>query len=210
MMTGQIQQGRWFAAWTAAQMITGTGDAPIDPHLRKNTIRQQIQPSIGGDRIRLTLSNEYGIMPAVFESVSIAYLIEPSRNGIESLTNTTIIFAGLQSVGLPAGETVTSETVVQLSKGAIQSKKIKVDLSLEELDASGFKKGATYEEIKQYVLEHMGLKVSCLYIAQVKQKCGIIERECYNKPKSENARQPQCSPEKEAAIRAALEHFRMI
>ena len=102
------------------------------------------------------------------------------------------------------------ETVVQLSKGEIQSKKIKVDLSLEELDTSGFKKGATYEEIKRYVLEHTGLKVSCLYIAQVKQKCGIIERECYNKPKSENARQPQCPPEKEAAIRAALEHFRMI
>ena len=69
---------------------------------------------------------------------------------------------------------------------------------------------ATYEEIKQYVLEHTGLKVSYLYIAPVKHKCGIIARECYNKPKSENPRQPQCTPEKEAAIRAALEHFRMI
>ena len=111
MMTGQIQQGGWFAAWTAAQMITGTGDESIDPHLRKNTIRQQIQPSIGGDRIRLTLSNEYGIMPAVFESVSIARLIEPDRNAIDPLTNTVITFAGLQSVELPAGETVTSDAI---------------------------------------------------------------------------------------------------
>ena len=69
---------------------------------------------------------------------------------------------------------------------------------------------ATYEEIKEYVLEHMGLKVSNLYIAQIKQKCGIIERENYNLPKSENSRQPKCSPEKEEARREALEHFRMI
>ena len=59
---------------------------------------------------------------------------------------------------------------------------------------------ATYGQIKDYVLEHTGLKVSSLYIAQVKQKCGIIERENYNKPKSEDARQPQCPSETEAAI----------
>ena len=69
---------------------------------------------------------------------------------------------------------------------------------------------ATYEEIKDYVLEHMGLKVSSLYIAQVKQKYGIIERENYNMPKSENSRQPKCPPEKEKAIREALKYFRMI
>ena len=74
---------------------------------------------------------------------------------------------------------------------------IEIDLDLDELDLTAAESKATYEEIKQYVLEHTGLKVSCLYIAQVKQKCGIIERECYNKPKSENARQPQCPPEKE-------------
>ncbi len=102
------------------------------------------------------------------------------------------------------------ETVVQLSKGEIQSKKIRVDFSLEDMDMSGFQKGATYGEIKAYVKEHTGLTVSSLYIAQVKQKCGIIERENYNKPKSENAKQPQCPPEKEAAIREALKHFRMI
>ena len=106
--------------------------------------------------------------------------------------------------------TLHVETVVQLSKGEIQSKKIRVDFSLEDMDMSGFQKGATYGEIKTYVKEHTGLTVSSLYIAQVKQKCGIIERENYNKPKSEDSRQPQCPPEKEAAIRAALEYFRMI
>lgn len=75
---------------------------------------------------------------------------------------------------------------------------------------SGFQQGATYEQIKAYVLEKHGLKVSSLYIAQVKQKCGIIERENYNNPKSENSRQPKCPPEKEAAITEALKFFRMI
>lgn len=69
---------------------------------------------------------------------------------------------------------------------------------------------ATYEEIKEYVLEHTGLKISSLYIVQVKQKCGIIERINYYLPKSENFRQPKCPPEKEKAIRGALEYFRMI
>ena len=68
---------------------------------------------------------------------------------------------------------------------------------------------ATYGEIKAYVLEHSGMKVSSLYIAQVKQKYGIIERENYNKPKSENARQPKCPPEKEAAIIEAFRYFHL-
>jgi 23S rRNA (uracil1939-C5)-methyltransferase len=102
------------------------------------------------------------------------------------------------------------ETVVQLSKGKIDSKKIKVEFSLEDMDTSGLQQGATYGQIKERVLEQTGLKVSSLYIAQVKQKCGIIERESYNKPKSEDARQPQCPPDKEAAIRAALKYFGMI
>lgn len=81
---------------------------------------------------------------------------------------------------------------------------------MDEMDLTAAEKKATYQEIKEYVLKHSGLKVSSLYIAQVKQKCGIIERENYNKPKSEDAKQPQCPPEKEAAIRAALEYFQMI
>ena len=74
----------------------------------------------------------------------------------------------------------------------------------------GAESKATYEEIKDYVLKHSGLKVSNLYIAQIKQKCGIIERANYNLLKSKNSRQPKCPSEKEAAIREALEHFRMI
>ena len=69
---------------------------------------------------------------------------------------------------------------------------------------------AAYAEIKAFVLEQYGLKVSSLYIAQVKEKYGIIERENYNKPKSEDAKQPQCPPEKEKAITEALKHFGMI
>ncbi len=102
------------------------------------------------------------------------------------------------------------ETVVLLSKGEIDSKKVRVEFSLEGMDMSGFQNDATYGQIKERVLEQTGLKVSSLYIAQVKQKYGIIERENYNKPKSENARQPQCPPEKEAAITEALKYFGMI
>ena len=102
------------------------------------------------------------------------------------------------------------ETVVLLSKGIIDSKKVRVEFSLEDMDMSGFRKGATYQQIKDYVLDHTGLKVSTLYIAQVKQKYGIIERENYNKPKFEDTHQPQCPPEKEAAIVEALRHFGMI
>lgn len=101
------------------------------------------------------------------------------------------------------------ETVCLLSKLNVKHH-IEVELHMDELDLTAAESKATYEEIKNYVLEHTGLKVSNLYIAQIKQKCGIIERVNYNLPKSENSRQPKCPPEKEAAIREALEHFRMI
>ena len=101
------------------------------------------------------------------------------------------------------------ETVCLLSK--LQSKEhIEIEVKMDELDLTSAESKATYEEIMAYVLEHTGLKVSSLYIAQVKQKYGIIERENYNKPKSENAKQPQCPPEKEKAITEALRHFGMI
>lgn len=105
-------------------------------------------------------------------------------------------------------QTVHVETVVLLSK-LKSTQHIEVQLNMDDLDLIAAESKATYEEIKEYVLEHSGLKVSNLYIAQVKQKCGIIERENYNKPKSENARQPQCPPEKEEAILEALTHFGM-
>ena len=86
---------------------------------------------------------------------------------------------------------------------------INIDVDVEEMvqDKRGM---ATYGQIKDYVLEYSGLNVSSLYIAQVKQKHGIIERENYNKPKSEDARQPQCPLEKERAITEALKHFGML
>ena len=101
----------------------------------------------------------------------------------------------------------TAETVVLLSKGMVDSRKVKVDFSLEDLDLSEFKGKAIYEQIKAYVLEQTGLKVSSLYIAQIKKKCGLDVGENFNLPKSENARQPQCTPEKEEAIMQAFKHF---
>ena len=87
---------------------------------------------------------------------------------------------------------------------------IEIDLDLDELDATSAEAKATYQEIKDYVLKEFGLKVSSLYISQVKRKCGIEVGENYNLPKSENARVPQCPKEKEDAIKAALEYFAMI
>ena len=78
------------------------------------------------------------------------------------------------------------------------------------MDVTPAESKASYQEIKDWVLAHMGLKVSCWYIAQVKAKHGIIERECYNKAKSDGSRVPQCPPENEKAIEDALRHFRMI
>ena len=106
--------------------------------------------------------------------------------------------------------TVHVETVVLLSKGEVDSKKIRVEFSLEDMDMSEFQDGATYTQIKDYVLEHSGLKVSNLYISQIKRKCGIGVGKNYNLPKSEDSRQPQCPPEKEKAIMEAFEYFGMI
>ena len=106
--------------------------------------------------------------------------------------------------------TANVETVVLLSKGEIDSKKVRVEFSLEDMDMSGFQKGATYEQIKAYVLEHSGLKVSSLYISQIKRKCGLEVGQNYNLSKKEDAKVPQCPPEKESAIREALKFYNLI
>ena len=106
--------------------------------------------------------------------------------------------------------TVHVETVVLLSKGEVDSKKIRVEFSLEDLDTFGFQQGATYGQIKERVLEQTGLKVSSLYISQIKRKYGLEVGQNYNVSKKENAKVPQCPPEKEAAIREALQFFNMI
>ena len=102
------------------------------------------------------------------------------------------------------------ETVVLLSKGEIDSKKVRVEFSLEDMDMYGFQKGATYEQTKAYVLEQTGLKVSSLYISQIKRKCGLDVGQNYNLSKKEDAKVPQCPPEKEAAIMEALKYFQII
>ena len=105
--------------------------------------------------------------------------------------------------------TANVETVVLLSQQKPDDT-IEIDLDLDELDATSAELKATYQEIKDYVLKESGLKVSSLYISQVKRKCGIEVGENYNLPKSENARVPQCPKEKEEAIKAALKYFAMI
>ena len=107
------------------------------------------------------------------------------------------------------GMTVHVETVVLLSQQKPDDT-IEIDLDLDELDATSAELKATYQEIKDYVLKEFGLKVSSLYISQVKRKCGIEVGENYNLPKSENARVPQCPKEKEEAIKAALKYYAMI
>ena len=109
------------------------------------------------------------------------------------------------------GQTVHTETVGVLSKLHEAKHHVKVKLDMDEMDITSAESKATYEEIKKYVAEHNdGMKVSNLYIAQIKQKHGIIERENYNKPKSEKGGQPECPKEKEIAIEEALKYFQMI
>ena len=101
------------------------------------------------------------------------------------------------------------ETVVLLSK--LNAKQhIEVELNLDELDLTAAESKATYDEIKAYVLEKYGLKVSILYISQVKRKCGLDVGQNYNLSKKEDAKVPQCPPDKEAAIMEALKHFHMV
>ena len=110
---------------------------------------------------------------------------------------------------LPLETETTVETVVLLSK--LNTKQhIEVELNLDELDLTAAESKATYDEIKAYVLEKYGLKVSSLYISQVKRKCGMDVGQNYNLSKKEDAKVPQCPPEKEAAIMDALKHFQMI
>ena len=107
---------------------------------------------------------------------------------------------------LPLETETTVETVCLLSK--LQSKEhIEIEVKMDELDLTSAESKATYDEIKAYVLEKHGLKVSSLYISQVKRKCRLDVGRKYNLPKSEGVKVPQCPPEKEAAIMDALRHF---
>lgn len=111
------------------------------------------------------------------------------------------------------GQTVHTETVVLLSKGVVDKdnfRKVKVDFSLEDMDLTELRGKATYAQVKEYILNEFGLKASSLYIAQVKKKCGLEVGKNSYLPKSEDARQPQVTPEKEEAIMKAFRHFGVI
>lgn len=101
------------------------------------------------------------------------------------------------------------ETVVQLVRKKPDTY-IDITVDMDELDLTSSEAKATYDEIKDYIFDKHCIKVSSLYVAQVKQKHGIIERDCYNNPKKDNPKQPQCPPEKVKLIEEALRHFKMI
>ena len=149
------------------------------------------------------------LMESLLSEVQIYEERQPNGQWLKSIKFKLPIIAEDMSLSLDNDAHI--ETVVLLSKGETDSKNIRVEFSLEDMDMSEFQDGATYPQIKAYVLEHSGLKVSSLYISQVKRKCGLDVGKNYNLPKSEDARQaPTCPPEKEDAIREALQYFGMI
>lgn len=101
----------WFTTWTSAALTAGADETPYDPSLKGNTCRQQIRVSIGGDKIKLTFSNEYGDIPVKMESVHIAKLIDPSSPAIDTATDTIITFGGSEAVTIEPGTTVTSDEI---------------------------------------------------------------------------------------------------
>lgn len=138
--------------------------------------------------------------------------IAAATSGVLALTVMAALPTHAEAVSIwldltPGTESV--ETVCLLSKLNVKHH-IEVEITMDELDLTAAESKATYDEIKAYVLEKFGFKVSQLYIAQIKRKCGIIERKNYNQSKKEDAKVPKCPPEKEAAIMDALKHFQMI
>ena len=161
------------------------------------------------------------LMRAFIDSIELYPECDKDKNWVKTINfnfkvpivknNDTIEDVGSVSLGndIPLENLITAETVALLTKLNVDEH-IYIDLEMSELDITSAEKKASYEQIKSYVLEHTGLKVSHLNIAQIKRKHGIIERDCYNLPKSENSRQPNCTVEKEKAIVDALKYFKMI
>ena len=186
-----------------------TIDRALETYLKKGYTREWINQRLQAIQVRKELTDEWDAR-GVQKGVEYAILTdEISRAWSGMSTRQYKNLKGLKKENLRDNMT-TLETVVLLSKGEIDSKKVRVEFSLEDMDMSGFQKGATYEQIKAYVLEHTGLKVSSLYISQIKRKCGLDVGQNYNLSKKEDAKVPKCPPEKEAAIRDALKYFQMI
>ena len=189
------------------------------------------------DSIRALCGDCARVLPGLRLAGETLFFVDPPRRGLgESVCRTILRFGPKHMIYLSCGPEALARDLRTLTRGGYRvvsaqpwdlfpntghvetvcqlvlrkpAVHINIDVDVEELVQD--KRGtATYGQIKDYVLEHSGLKVSSLYIAQVKQKYGIIERENYNKTKSENVKQPQCPPEKEKAITEALKHFGMI
>ena len=149
-------------------------------------------------------------MRAFIERIDIFPEKQPNGNWIRNIVFAfPVPYNGKEIREFPLESQSTVEAVLLLTKLNVE-RHIEVDVNMDELDVTAAESKATYNEIREHVWEHHQLRVSNLYIAQVKQKYGIIERENYPKAKNENAKQPQCPPEKEAAIRGALKYFKMI
>ena len=190
----------------------------------QSQIRSIRQEKISGDNIyRLLLAFDQvyeaaseverkEFMRAFIERIELFPEKQPDGNWIRKIIfNFPVPVNGTEVKELPLENETIVETVCLLSKLHEAKHHVNVRLDMDELDVTSAESKATYEEIKSYVAEHNdGMKVSNLYIAQVKAKYGIIERENYNKPKSDDARQPKCPKEKENAIVEALKYFRMI
>ena len=188
----------------------------------QSQIRSIRQEKISGDNIyRLLLAFDQvyeaaseverkEFMRAFIERIELFPEKQPDGNWIRKIIfNFPVPVNGTEVKELPLENETIVEAVLLLTKLHVE-RHIEVDVSMDELDVTAAESKATYNEIRDYVWEHHQLKVSNLYIAQVKQKYGIIERENYHKAKNENAKQPQCPKEKEDAIVEALKHFQMI
>ena len=190
----------------------------------QSQIRSIRQEKISGDNIyRLLLAFDQvyeaaseverkEFMRAFIERIELFPEKQPDGNWIRKIIfNFPVPVNGTEVKELPLENETIVETVCLLSKLHEAKHHVNVRLDMDELDLTSAESKATYEEIKAYVAEHNdGMKVSNLYIAQVKAKYGIIERENYNKPKSDDSRQPKCPKEKEEAIVEALKAFKMI
>ena len=188
----------------------------------QSQIRSIRQEKISGDNIyRLLLAFDQvyeaaseverkEFMRAFIERIELFPEKQPDGNWIRKIIfNFPVPVNGTEVKELPLENETIVETVVLLSQQKADDY-IEVELELDELDLTSAESKATYKEIQEYVLKEHGLKVSNLYISQVKRKCGIEVGENYNLPKSEDSRQPQCPEEKEKAIKDALEHFGMV
>ena len=149
-------------------------------------------------------------MRAFIERIDIFPEKQPDGNWIRNIVFAfPVPYNGKEIREFPLESQSTVEAVLLLTKLHVE-RHIIVDVSMDELDVTAAESKATYNEIRDYVWEHHQLKVSNLYIAQVKQKHGIIERESHHKAKSENTKQPKCPKEKEDAIVEALKYFKII